>query len=395
MGLRRIRPLSGALTLVRSERYSAGLLLGAAALAVILANTAVGPALEEIRATELVVPFTGFGLSVGHWISDGLLAVFFFIVAVELRHELAAGELNGVRRALGPALAALGGVVAPAVIFLTLAAGSGLARGWPVPTATDIAFSLGVLAVFGRGIPNQVRIFLMALAVLDDLVGIVIIAVGFVGELDAMFLLLAALAVAVFGLLSRLWRPGRHWLIPVMIVCGIAAWCFMANSGVHATIAGVALGMVMSRAPASAAAQRLTPVSNGLCLPLFAFSAALVAVPAVSVGQLSPAFWGILIGLPVGKFIGITIVGWLLGVAARRRGERALSMPNVMTVALLGGIGFTVSLLMNQLAFARMPEVVDEGTIAVLLGSAFSIVVSAIVVSLRARHYRRLLAEHP
>lgn len=379
------------MSIIRSERTAAGLLLGAAALGLLLANTAAGPALLELQHAHL-----GAGpidLSVGHWISDGLLAVFFFIVAIELKHELVAGELNSFTKAIHPAIAAACGVAVPALLYLTIAGGSGLGSGWPIPTATDIAFALGVLAVFGRGLPNRLRVFLLALAVLDDLVAIIIIAVFFTTDPNLVELAAAAVVIAAFGALSRLLRGRLRWPIGVlMVLLALVAWWLVYDSGVHATIAGVALGLVLARGPGRKVAHALEPWSNGLILPLFAFSAALVVIPAVSPAELSPAFWGILLALPVGKLIGITLGGWL-GSFTRPRGERArISLFGIVTIGALGGIGFTVSLLMNELAFAGSATVRSEGTIAVLLGSAVSIVLSGILVSLLARRNRRL---HP
>jgi NhaA family Na+:H+ antiporter len=287
-------------------------------------------------------------------------------------------------------------VLAPAGIYLLVAAQSGYAAGWPVPTATDIAFALGVLAVFGRNLPGGVRVFLLALAILDDLIAIVIIAVFFTEDVSLPFLAGAAVAVTLFGWLgirfARDARGLRGLRLLAMILLAVLAWYFVYRSGVHATIAGVALGFALARRPAARTVHTLEPYSNGLVLPLFAFSAAAVAIPSVGVGQLSAPFWGILLALPVGKLVGITLAGWLAGAVSRRRGGSALSLPNVVTVAALGGIGFTVSLLMNELAFAGSREVVDEGTLAVLLGSGVSIVVSATLVALRSRHYARRLA---
>jgi NhaA family Na+:H+ antiporter len=373
------------MSLIRSERTAAGLLLGAAALGLLLANTAAGPALLDLQHAHL-----GGGaldLTVGHWISDGLLAVFFFIVAVELRHELVAGDLNSVAKALHPAIAALFGVAVPALLYLAFAAPAGLAQGWPVPTATDIAFALGVLAVFGRGLPNRLRVFLLALAVLDDLVAIVIIAVFFTTDPNLVELLLAAVAVTVFGLLSRLLRGRLRWPVGVlMVLVALLTWWLVYDSGVHATIAGVALGLVMSRRPARRVTHALEPWSNGLILPLFAFSAALVVIPSVSPAELSPAFWGIVVALPIGKLIGITLGGWL-GSFTRTKEDRArISFFGLLVVGALGGIGFTVSLLMNELAFTG--ETRAEGTLGVLLGSAVAIVVSGVLVTVLARRYR-------
>ncbi|MGJ4844222.1 Na+/H+ antiporter NhaA [Leifsonia sp. Le1] len=379
------------MSIIRSERTAAGLLLGAAALGLLLANTAAGPALLDLQ--HATIGIGGLRMSVGHWISDGLLAIFFFIVAVELKHELVAGELNSVKKAVHPAIAAVAGVIVPAGIYLAFTAGSGLEQGWPIPTATDIAFALGVLAVFGRGLPNRLRVFLLALAVLDDLIAIVIIAVFFTTDPNLVELVLAAVAVAAFGLLSRLLKGRMRVPVGVlMVLVACLAWWLVWDSGVHATIAGVALGLVMARRPAGRVTHAIEPWSNGLILPLFAFSAALVAIPQVSPSQLQPAFWGILVALPVGKVIGITLGGWL-GSFTRSKAERAkIPLFGLVTIGVLGGIGFTVSLLMNELAFAGDELVRAEGTLAVLLGSAVSIVAAGFCVTVLARRYR---AQHP
>ena len=379
------------MSVLRSERTAAGLLLGAAALGLLLANTPVGPALMDLQHTSLGL--RGTSLSVGHWISDGLLAIFFFIVAVELKHELVVGELNSVQKAIHPAIAAVGGVVVPAGIYLLIAGGSGFGEGWPIPTATDIAFALGVLAIFGRGLPKRLRVFLLALAVLDDLIAIIIIAVFFTTDPNLLELLLAAVTVTLFAVLSRMLRGPLKWPIGVlMILLAALTWWLVQDSGVHATVAGVALGLAMARIPAGRVRHVLEPWSNALILPLFAFSAALVAIPQVSPAQLAPPFWAIVVALPVGKLIGITVGGWLGSFTHRGPGKSKISFAGLVVVSALGGIGFTVSLLMNELAFASSQEIRDEGTLAVLLGSAIAIVVASILVSQLARRYRRL---HP
>jgi NhaA family Na+:H+ antiporter len=388
------------MNILRSERVSATLLLSAAVLGLLLANLAFGPALMDLKHAYLQVPFTPLKLSVGHWISDGLLAIFFFIVAIELRRELVIGELNSFSKAALPAIAALGGVIVPAALFLVFAGGGPTADGWPIPTATDIAFALGVLAMFGRFIPTRVRVFLLALAVLDDLIAILLIAFFFTADADLTWIGFAAITVTLFGMTSRLLRPRSPYVLsrrpqwPVivaLIVLGVLTWSFVYLSGVHATIAGVMLGLVMSRRPAGRTMHELEPWSNGVILPLFAFSAALVAIPQVRPSELDPAFWGILVGLPVGKIVGVTIVGgiatWFVG---RRKGITPLTWADILTVGALAGIGFTVSLLMNELAFREYPEVIDQGTLAVLLGSGAAMVVSAVLVTMRSRHYRRL-----
>jgi Na+:H+ antiporter, NhaA family len=383
---------------LRSERWSAALLLIAAALGLFIANLPVGPEFIELKDEHLDLTWIGLDLSAGHWISDGLLAIFFFIVAVELKRELVIGELNSLSKAILPAIAAVGGVVVPAVIFVAFTAGTDTVDGWPIPTATDIAFALGVLAIFGTFLPTRVRVFLLALAVLDDVIAILIIAFFFTSDVDFASLGFATMAIALFGAFSRLMKPRSRWIlsrrphwpiIVVLTVLAVLAWYFVYRSGVHATVAGVTLGLVMARRPGGRAAHALEPWSNGVILPLFAFSAAMVAVPQVSPSDLDPAFWGILIGLPVGKLIGITIAGVLGGFVARPESGTPLTLGDLVVVGALGGIGFTVSLLMNELAFAPLPGVADEGTLAVLLGSGVAIALSAVVVTAQSRRYRR------
>ena len=383
------------MSLLRSARFPAIVLLAAAILALIVANSPLGPSALAVKDAYIGIPGL-LEMSVGHWVQDGLLAVFFFIVAVELQFELTSGELNSARKALQPAIAAAGGVIVPIAIFLAFSAGTDSARGWPIPTATDIAFALGVLAVFGRGLPAGIRIFLLALAILDDIVGIVFIAVLFTTGVNFGMLALAALAVVVFGVLSRqLDTRARVPITIALVILGIATWVLVYESGVHATIAGVALGLAMAQQPALRTRHALEPWVNGIVLPLFAFSAALVPIPAVSPSQLAPAFWGVLIALPVGKVIGITLFGWISLRIGSRGTTPHLSLADLLAAGSLGGIGFTVSLLLSELAFAANPVLRDEATLGVIGGSLISLIVAGTLVAQRARHHRRLAAIRP
>jgi NhaA family Na+:H+ antiporter len=382
-------------SLLRSARFPAIVLLAAAILALIVANSPLGPSALAVKDAYIGIPGL-LEMSVGHWVQDGLLAVFFFIVAVELQFELTSGELNSARKALQPAIAAAGGVIVPIAIFLAFSAGTDSAWGWPIPTATDIAFALGVLAVFGRGLPAGIRIFLLALAILDDIVGIVFIAVLFTTGVNFGMLALAALAVVVFGVLSRqLDTRARVPITIALVILGIATWVLVYESGVHATIAGVALGLAMAQQPALRTRHALEPWVNGIVLPLFAFSAALVPIPAVSPSQLAPAFWGVLIALPVGKVIGITLFGWISLRIGNRGTAPHLSLADLLAAGSLGGIGFTVSLLLSELAFATDPVLRDEATLGVIGGSLISLIVAGTLVAQRARHHRRLAAIRP
>jgi len=271
--------------LLRSARFPALLLLIAAAAGLIIANSPAGLEVIEFAHTHLALPGTRIDLSLSHWVSDGLLVLFFFIVSVELQFELTRGELRSARTAAVPALAAAGGVLVPIGVYLAVTAGSGLQEGWPIPTATDIAFALGVLAVFGRGLPSGIRIFLLALAIIDDVVGIVFIAVLFATDLDYGMLAAGLVTTALFGILSRLLHlRGRGWIIAALIVLAFATWAFILLSGVHATIAGVLLGLAMAQTPALVTRHAMEPWVNAVILPLFAFTAALVVIPSAGGG---------------------------------------------------------------------------------------------------------------
>jgi len=393
-----IRPL-------RSERLAAALLLGAAALGLVFANLPrLGPALLDLAHTELRAPVPGLSLTPAHWVSDGLLVLFFFAVAVELRRELAVGELNSVRKAALPAIAAAGGVLVPALVYLAIA-GRDFPSGWPIPTATDIAFALGILGLFGRGIPTHVRVFLLALAVIDDLIAILFIAFFFTATVSWSQLAAACGCLVLFALLSRLLAPRSRWvrarrpvwpIAALLWVLAVLTWWFVLRSGVHATIAGVALGFAIARQPGGRMRHLVEPLVNGIVLPLFAFSAAAVALPAAGAG-LHSEFWAIAVALPVGKVVGIVGAG-LLGARFVAPASWVRRSPvDLVMVGCLGGVGFTVALLMNQLAFRGSPGITDEGVLAVLAGSAVAIVVSSVFVALRARRHRlrRPRPEHP
>ncbi len=393
------------MSFLRSNRTSAALLLAAAVLGLVIANSPLAHAAQDLQHAHLAIPFLGIDLSVGHWISDGVLAIFFFIVAIELKHEFSEGDLNSFGKALKPAIAALGGIVVPIAIYLAFTWGSGFEGGWPIPTATDIAFALGVLAVVGRGLPTSVRAFLLALAVLDDLAGILFIAIFFTADPTIWLILVGVALTVVFWLLSIRYarlrkdarRPSRHRhrieeyvLITLMILVGLATWYVVLQSGIHATIAGVALGFAMHHKSAHRVRYLVEPVSNVIVLPLFAFSAALVTVPALGDTPLEAPFWAIIVALPVGKLVGIVGATLLADRLLRSSQPAVLSVGDMVAAGALGGIGFTVSLLMNELAFRGDQATADQGVLAVIIGSAISIVVAVIVVRMRARHYRSL-----
>jgi NhaA family Na+:H+ antiporter len=387
--MRRCYPqYTGPMAFMRSERLAAALLVTAAVVGLVLANTGAATFMSMVASFHFGIPALGINLSVEHWTKDGLLAIFFFIAAIELKHELKHGELDTIAKAIIPTVAAIGGVIVPAVIYLAIAVPSGLVQGWPIPTATDIAFALGVLAIVGRSLPPKFRALLLALAVIDDLIAIVIIAIFFTATLSWLPLLLAIPTIALFGWLSTKVAPGRWWVVVALILLGIAAWALVLTSGIHPTVAGVALGLVMAGAPADEARHAIEPWSNVVVLPLFALFAALVPIPQTSVAQLSPAFWAVLVALPIGKIVGIT-AGALLAVSLTRDKENRLPIGDVIAIAGLGGIGFTVSLLMNELAFETHTEISNEVTLAVLLASLVAAIVGGALTAARSRHYAK------
>ncbi|MGO2745477.1 Na+/H+ antiporter NhaA [Microbacterium sp.] len=385
--------MSDSRNLLRSQQFPAVLLLVAAALGLVLANLPAHDPIATVLDAHISIPGTGIDMSVAHWISDGLLAIFFFVVAMELQYELTRGELNSFGKALQPAIAAAGGVLVPIIIYLLIAGDGATASGWPIPTATDIAFALGVLAVFGKGLPAAVRVFLLALAILDDIIGIIFIAVLFAHDLNWLFLVLAIVGVVAFGFLSRM-LPSKHSgiIITAMIVVGVVVWALVLLSGIHATIAGVMLGLAIAQSPSMRARHVLEPWVNGAILPIFAFAAAFVVIPAVAPSELSPAFFAIAVALPAGKIIGITVFGWVAVRVGSKGKSPTLKIMDLVAAGTLGGIGFTVSLLLANLAFADDPGVRDQAILGVLVGSLISVVLAGIVVSARAAWHRRVTA---
>jgi len=322
--------------------------------------------------------------------------VFFFVVGLELKRELVIGSLRDRRHAMLPALAAVGGMAVPAAIFALVAGlgggGQGL-RGWAVPTATDIAFALAVLAVVGRGLPRAARVFLLTLAVVDDLLAILVIAVCYAGRIHATWLIAAGAAVAGFALAVRCRprRPAAHaGLVVLLVALALVAWVALHASGVHATIAGVACGLAVPAAPAadgrpspaSVLERRMRPWSAVVAAPLFAFFAAGVPLTGAGAVVRAPVAWGVLLGLVVGKPVGVLGTVALATRWTRLRLPHGLRPADLVGVGLLAGVGFTVSLLVAQLAFAD-EALTDAATLAVFTGSLLSALTAAAVLHRR------------
>ncbi|MBT2507050.1 Na+/H+ antiporter NhaA [Streptomyces sp. ISL-98] len=385
---------------LRAETVGGVLLLVAAIAALIWANTTLSDSYESIRSFHIGPASLGLDLSVQHWAADGLLAVFFFVAGIELKRELVAGELRDPKAAALPVIAALSGMAAPALVYaLVNVIGDGSMDGWAVPTATDIAFALAVLAVIGTSLPSALRAFLLTLAVVDDLFAILIIAVFFTSDLNFAALGGAVAGLAVFWVLLR--KRVRGWYIYVPLA--LVIWGLMYNSGVHATIAGVAMGLMLrctkddgeAHSPGEHIEHLVRPVSAGLAVPLFALFSAGVSVSGKAVGEVftRPETLGVVLGLVVGKAVGIFGGTWLAARFTKAELNDDLAWPDVFAVASLAGIGFTVSLLIGELAFAGDAGLTDQVKASVLIGSLIAAVLSGILLKLRVRRYRALCEE--
>ncbi|MEU4265107.1 Na+/H+ antiporter NhaA [Streptomyces sp. NPDC025273] len=381
---------------LRTETVGGIILLVAAVAALIWANT-FGSGYAAVSHFHFGPETLGLNLSVAHWAADGLLAVFFFVAGVELKRELVAGELRDPRAAALPVAAALCGMAVPAAVYaLTAALGGGSAAGWAVPTATDIAFALAVLAVIGTSLPAALRAFLLTLAVVDDLFAILIIAVFFTEDIDFLALGGAFLCLAVFYALLRTGVRGWYVYVPLALVI----WGLMYNSGVHATIAGVAMGLMLrctrregeAHSPGEHIEHLVRPLSAGVAVPLFAlFSAGVTLKGDALAGVFTrPETLGVVLGLVVGKTIGIFGGTWLVARFTKAELNKDLAWADVFAVAALAGIGFTVSLLIGELAFEGDEGMINEVKAAVLLGSLIAAVLSGVLLRLRVRRYRAL-----
>ncbi|MEV4558342.1 Na+/H+ antiporter NhaA [Kitasatospora sp. NPDC049285] len=382
---------------LRTETVGGVLLLTAALVALVWAN--VWPhAYEAVR--DFTVGPSGplhLDLSLEAWAQDGLLTIFFFVAGIELKREFVAGELRTPSAAALPVVAAVCGVALPALLFTVINAGSsGHPAGWAIPTATDIAFALGVLAVVGSHLPSALRAFLLTLAVVDDLIAILIIAVFYSSGIEFWALGLALAGLVLFWFLHRRGVHGWYLFVPLALVI----WALMHESGVHATVAGVAMGLILrchreegeSVSPGEHIEHLVRPLSAGFAVPVFALFAAGVPVSAQVLGQVftEPAPLGIVIGLLVGKSVGIFGGTWLAARYTRATLNPQLTWSDLFALATLAGIGFTVSLLISDLAFPHDEHLAALCKEAVLVGSLFCAVAGTVLLKRRNRHYRQL-----
>ncbi len=415
-----------ALRFLHVEAASGLLLLASTVVALAWANSPWSSSYHALWDTKLVFNLGGHALEddLRHWVNDALMVVFFFVVGLEIKQELVTGHLSKWRDALLPAIAAFGGMAVPALIFAAVNAGGSGSAGWGIPMATDIAFAVGVLALFGDRVPTPLKILLLALAIVDDIGAIAVIALFYTDEIQAPWALAAVAGLLLIVTLKRL----RVWYVPIFAVVGTAVWLATFESGIHATIAGVALGLLCPAKPllpeteAAAIADELSadsqvtvtdvrattfrlresvpvaerlqdllhPWTSFVVIPIFALANAGVDLSARLVGDAatSPVTGGVVAGLVVGKFVGI--IGAVYAATRLRlvRLPDGITMHQVAGIALLAGIGFTVSLFIAGLAYTD-PILDTQAKIGILAASALAGLLGSAVLSAALRTGRR------
>ncbi len=371
-----VRPLQ---LFLQTEAAGGILLLAAASAALIWANLA-GDSYDGLWVSTLTVGPGRWAITndVRHWINDAAMALFFFVVALEIKRELISGELRDRRAAALPAAAALGGMIIPALVYVAFNAGGEGARGWGIPMATDIAFAVGVLAVVGSGLPSGLKLFLLTLAIVDDIGAIFVIAVFYTDIISFTALGIAGALLVSIILLRRV----RLELRFVYVILGVAVWVAIFESGVHATIAGVLLALVTPARVSPRLERILHPWTSFVIVPLFALANGGVRLAGVGLddGSSLRVAAGVVGGLVVGKIVGITLGAALatrLGVGRLPEGAR---WSQVVGVAALGGIGFTVSLFIASLAFTD-GAILDASKVGILTGSVVSAVVGGVLLA--------------
>lgn len=352
------------------------LLMLSAAGAMIVANSALQPLYDGALTSYLRVTLNGEGLEkpLILWINDGLMAVFFFLIGLELKREMLEGKLKNPADVMLPGMAAVGGMIVPALIFAAFNWGSPTIGGWAIPAATDIAFALGILALVGSGAPTSLKVFLLTLAILDDLGAIVIIALFYTADLKIDYLYLALLPLAGLIYLNL---KGAHRIAPAILL-GTIMWFFVLKSGVHATLAGVITAFCIplkdkwGKSPLHALEDGLTPYVLYLIVPIFAFANAGVVLGGLTMDQfLAPLPLGIALGLILGKQLGVFGVTFIMVKAGLSRMPTGANWLHIYGISCLAGIGFTMSLFIGGLSFSD-PALMNEVRVGVLSGSVLS-----------------------
>lgn len=374
------------LRVLRDETFGGALLLIAGLAGLLIANSSLGDWYADFREMKFGIESIGLKLSAAHWAADAFLAIFFFVAGLELKHEFSHGSLAQRRQAVVPIVAAISGMVFPALIYILMVQGEfGASNGWAIPVATDIAFALAVLAVAGRGLPLELRAFLLALAVVDDLGAITVIAIFYTDDVALLYLGITVALLALYALAQRLGYTRWFFMVPL----ALTIWWSTYQSGVHATVAGVAIALLTritshdaKAAPAEIAEIRVRPISVGIAVPFFAFMAAGVDLRSLGIETAGePIAVAVILGLVLGKPLGVLGATYLLTRFTSARLNENLRWRDLGSVGLLAGIGFTVSLLIAELSFEEGSAPWTAGKLGILIGSLISAILA--VISLR------------
>jgi NhaA family Na+:H+ antiporter len=383
---------------LRNETVGGGILLFAAVVALVWANSPWGDGYFNMVDYQIGPAALGLDLTLGVWAADALLAIFFFVVGLELKHELVLGSLSKPAQAVVPAAAAIGGMIVPALFYVVVNAmlPDGSLQGWGIPMATDIAFALAVLAIFGRKLPVALRAFLLTLAVVDDLGAISVIAIFYSDKFAIVWFAAFLLALLAFWLLQKYRISSPIIYIPLVVI----GWYFCYKSGVHATVAGIGFGFLTrvrldpgeKKAPADTLIHTIHPISAGFAIPVFALFAAGVDLRATGIIEplQSPVALGIMIGLVLGKPVGIVGMAWLMARFTRASLSPGIAWRDVTAVGFLAGVGFTVALLISELGYGGDELLLESAKIAVLVASVTSAVIAAFMLLSRGRHYAEI-----
>lgn len=380
---------------LRNETLGGVLLLAAAISALIIANSPVQHWFFEVKNLSIGFPEIDLKLSIGSWASDGLLALFFLAAGIELKHELVHGSLKERKRAIIPVAAALGGMLVPALVFALFNRGTQSANGWGIPMATDIAFALAILAVVGRKLPIELRAFLLTLAVVDDLGAIIVIAIFYSSKFAFAPFLGAFALLALFGYLQRRRVRGWYFYVPLALLI----WYFVHASGIHATVAGVAMGLLVNlrtadgekSSPGDKLLHRIHPYSALIAVPVFAFFSSGISLAKTNL----EGFWqstltlGIVVGLVVGKPVGVFLGAWLSSKLTSTRLSNGVSWWDIASIGSLAGVGFTVALLIGELAFKGDQASSEQTVMSILTASLISALIASTLLLIRGRIHRR------
>lgn len=361
----------------RSTSAAGVLLILCVIIALIIANSGFGGYFEDFLGQQFGAELSGlnFRYPLRSWINDGLMAIFFLLVGLEIKREMIGGELSSIRKASLPILAACGGVLVPALIYFTINARTETAAGWGIPMATDIAFAIAIVSMLGSKVPPSLKIFLSALAIVDDLMAILVIALFYSTDIHLSYLLYAGAILVLLLVFNRMKvRTLVMYLIP-----GVFVWYFIHHSGVHATIAGVLIALVipagsgLAESPLEYLAHKLVNPVNFIIMPLFALANTNIRFEAGMFSGLTSALGlGIVVGLVVGKPVGITLLSWIVVKSGIAKLPTKATWMNIIGVGMLGGIGFTMSIFIALLSFSDYPMILSQAKFAILTASIFS-----------------------